>query len=36
MRKTERQQALIGEIEKEIKNMDRIFSELKQLYKESR
>lgn len=31
---TERQQALIGEIEKEIKDIDTIFSELKQFYKE--
>ncbi len=32
---SERQQALVGEIEKEIKDIDAIFSELKQLYKES-
>lgn len=32
---TERQKELIGEIEKEIKDIDVIFSELKQLYKES-
>ncbi len=31
---TERQQALINEIEKELKDIDKIFSELKQLYKE--
>lgn len=32
---SERQQALVGEIEKEIKDIDAIFAELKQLYKES-
>ena len=31
---TERQKELIGDIEKEIKGIDAIFSELKQLYKE--
>lgn len=31
---TERQQAIINEIEKEIKDIDSIFSELKELYKE--
>lgn len=33
---TERQQALIGEIEKEIRGIDKIFSELKHLQKEDR